>query len=99
MPYKDKVVENAWKLAKYYRVRAEFFLDKVCVYCGSSSNLELDHIKPEDKLSHRIWGWAKERREAEQAKCQVLCIQCHKVKTKVDCANMPHYKRGCKTLK
>lgn len=53
-----------------------------CQNCGSSVALEVDHIDPSQKLSHRIWAWSDERREAELAKCQVLCRRCHKDKTK-----------------
>jgi hypothetical protein len=43
--------------------------------------LELDHVDPALKVSHRVWSWARERREAELAKCQVLCHDCHVAKT------------------
>lgn len=61
--------------------RANFFADKACVRCGSAEQLELDHIDPEQKVSHRIWSWSQERRDAEIAKCQVLCAECHKAKS------------------
>jgi len=63
------------------RRRAEFFADKECVKCGSTDRLELDHIDPEAKVSHRIWSWSAARREVEIAKCQVLCHECHLFKT------------------
>lgn len=52
-----------------------------CVKCGSDENLEVDHIDPSEKTSHRIWSWSDERREAELKKCQVLCRECHEKKT------------------
>ncbi len=52
-----------------------------CVKCGSSLNLEVDHIDPKTKVSHKVWSWSKPRREAELAKCQVLCRDCHRLKT------------------
>lgn len=61
--------------------KAEFFDNKVCAKCGSKNNLELDHINPETKITHRVWSWAKERREEELNKCQALCKDCHKQKT------------------
>ena len=64
--------------------RAAYFEDKSCVRCGSVEELRLDHIDPKEKVSHRIWSWKKERREAELAKCQVLCEPCHKEKTRED---------------
>lgn len=61
--------------------RSDFFSDKVCVKCGSSECLQLDHIDPKTKVSNSIWSWSKERREAEIKKCQVLCENCHKTKS------------------
>ena len=62
--------------------RAEWMADKSCVQCGSTQSLEVDHIDPTQKVSHRIWTWAIPRRNAELAKCQVLCTEHHKAKTK-----------------
>lgn len=47
----------------------------------SSEKLELDHIDPSTRVSHAVWSWAKNRREEELAKCQVLCHDCHVKKT------------------
>lgn len=58
--------------------RYEFFKDKNCVNCLSTVDLQLHHINPQEKESHRIWSWTKERRIAEIAKCKVLCKDCHK---------------------
>lgn len=63
------------------RRRAEFFADKACAACGINESLELDHVDPDMKVSHKIWSWSEERRAAEIAKCQVLCTECHKMKT------------------
>jgi hypothetical protein len=52
-----------------------------CVQCGSTKRLEVDHIDPKEKVDHKVWSWSKERREAELAKCQVLCGTCHDKKT------------------
>ncbi|AYD87555.1 HNH endonuclease [Mycobacterium phage Salacia] len=46
--------------------------------------LNLDHIDPTKKVSHNIWSWSQVRRDAEIAKCQVLCLPCHKDKTAAD---------------
>lgn len=69
--------------------RAEFFKDKQCL-CGSTDRLELDHIDPSKKITHNIWSWSTPRREAELAKCQVLCYTCHKAKSAKDA-----YQRFC----
>lgn len=52
-----------------------------CRHCGSSEKLEVDHIDRQSKKDHRVWSWKKERRESELLKCQVLCKDCHKIKT------------------
>jgi 5-methylcytosine-specific restriction endonuclease McrA len=75
------------------RRRAEWFADKQCVRCGSVEKLRLDHIDAKTKvrrMDHAIWSWSLERREAEIAKCQVLCEECHKLKT----AENNEYPRG-----
>lgn len=50
-----------------------------CVKCGSKENLEVDHIKPEEKEYEisDVWSRRQEIRDAELAKCQVLCRNCH----------------------
>lgn len=62
--------------------RADYMVGKSCVVCGSTESLEVDHIDPEQKVSHRIWTWAIPRRDAELAKCQILCTEHHKQKTR-----------------
>ncbi len=66
------------------RRRQSYFHDKQCAVCGSKERLELDHIDRSQKSSHRIWSLAKEKRDAEIAKCQVLCHDCHWKKTYKD---------------
>lgn len=64
--------------------RRSFFQDKKCSICASSDNLELDHIDPLTKVSHRIWSWSQPRREAEIAKCRIVCKPCHDVKSRTE---------------
>jgi 5-methylcytosine-specific restriction endonuclease McrA len=61
--------------------RKEYFKDKKCVICGSTKDLQLDHINPETKEHHNIWSWSEERRNEELKKCQVLCKKCHRDKS------------------
>jgi 5-methylcytosine-specific restriction endonuclease McrA len=65
--------QREWKAAR----RAKWFADKSCLVCGTTENLQLDHINPEDKIDHRIWSWKWERISAEVDKCQVLCETHH----------------------
>lgn len=66
------------------RRRSDFMQGKSCAVCGTTESLEVDHIDPSQKVSHRIWTWAIARRDAELAKCQILCTEHHKEKTRAD---------------
>ncbi len=67
--------------------RGFFFKDKVCVKCNSKENLELDHINPDEKKYNprALWGMSDSNpnKISELEKCQVLCEDCHKEKTRL----------------
>ncbi|WP_079074766.1 HNH endonuclease [Streptomyces atriruber] len=101
MPYKDPDKQREYGRTWIRERRRAFFEDKECVNCGSRDRLELDHIDPSQKAEHSIWSWSKVRREAEIAKCQILCRPCHWEKTKAQMGWGKHgtpscYKRGCR---
>ncbi len=52
-----------------------------CVDCESWEELEIDHIDRFTKVSHRVWSWSEERRDAELDKCAVRCRICHDKRT------------------
>lgn len=81
MPYKDKDLQKKYQREWTSARRAAFFAGRACGKCGSTDRLELDHITRIGKIEHRIWSWSDEKRNAETAKCQVLCYSCHKKKT------------------
>jgi hypothetical protein len=81
MPYADPETQRAYQREWWRRRREKWLADKCCVNCGTTEGLQVDHIDPSTKLSHKVWSWSLERREAELAKCQVLCSFCHKAKT------------------
>ena len=58
-----------------------------CVKCGSNEKLEVDHIDPKEKITHKVWSLNLEKRISELKKCQVLCESCHMEKTKIDLRN------------
>lgn len=69
--------KNTYQRDWLMRRRLAYLKDKVCV-CGSSINLEIHHIDPTKKWTHNVWSYSADRREAELAKCVVLCHACHK---------------------
>lgn len=64
--------------------RKAFFAGKLCVRCGDTDRLEIDHVDPETKVANTVWSWKKERRDTELLKCQILCYKCHKKKTALE---------------
>lgn len=67
-----------------------------CANCGSTEDLEIDHIDPSTKLCNpsQVWSRCREFREAELAKCQVLCADCHKAKTREEFVSSEHGSRA-----
>jgi 5-methylcytosine-specific restriction endonuclease McrA len=81
MPYKDQDRQRQFQRERVRKIRAEYLSGKVCATCGTAEGLEIDHIDPSQKVSHRIWSWSSSRRATELDKCQTLCSPCHKAKT------------------
>lgn len=101
------MIRDIEKRRAYYRAwmherRAEFFSGKSCEQCGFAENLVIHHRNPETKIDHKIWSWAKEKREAELEKCSVLCEQCHwnlhadLQRKPVEHGRASSYKSGCR---
>jgi 5-methylcytosine-specific restriction endonuclease McrA len=96
---KTKEEYNAY-MAKYMRERiarrrAEAIkqLGGKCVRCGTTENLEFDHIDRTTKdprcgsrngLRGTMWTFSEKRLQAELEKCQLLCKDCHWEKTLED---------------
>ena len=57
-----------------------------CRKCGSWKSPEVDHIDPTTKEYEpaHLWSLSRQRREKELVKCQVLCEDCHKEKTRAE---------------
>lgn len=101
MPLADKTALREYQREWIAERREAFFAGKSCAECGSTDQLELDHIDPSLKVTHRIWSWSAPRRNAELAKCQVLCADCHLLKTVSEsqtarCGDASMYRRGCR---
>ena len=71
--------QNAWMQRR--RSLGIKILGGKCEACGATTALEVDHVNPDTKVSHRIWSWSWNRILRELAKCQLLCHDCHLKKT------------------
>ena len=94
LPKKTREEKNAYMAAymlkRYHRRRAAAIelLGGKCVRCGTTGNLELDHIDRSQKAfttGAAFATWSEERVQAEVAKCQLLCKDCHLEKSKSEC--------------
>lgn len=100
--YKDKNKQREYQRMWVQNRRTEWLLENgPCIICGSWIDLDVDHINPEDKISHRIWTYTEEKRKYELSKCQVLCHTCHVLKTNSQrklkpCGTRAGYMRGCR---
>jgi len=85
MPYKDPAQQKEYQRVWIANRRTRWVKKNgPCATCGSTEDLQVDHVDPRRKATHRVWSWKKERREAELARCQVLCDSCHKEKIAVE---------------
>jgi 5-methylcytosine-specific restriction endonuclease McrA len=89
---KDKTKYNnyqrEYQLKRYHErmATAKIRLGNRCVECGTTEDLEIDHIDPAKKtikLSN-LWSIAEHLFNAELEKCQLLCSNCHRNKSKID---------------
>lgn len=91
----------------YHKKRRAALLARLgdrCVSCGSTDDLEFDHIDPELKsfnISRNLTA-SNVAVQAELAKCQLLCRSCHIEKTARENSGWRHgtlygyLKRGCR---
>ena len=77
MSYKDPDKQREYQRRWIAERRNNFFANKRCSNCGSTSRLELHHLDPSVKISHNIWSWAEDKRNAEIQKCIIVCKDCH----------------------
>lgn len=82
MSYKDPDRQRQYQREYCSKRRLKWIEENGPCKCGSKERLEVDHIDPKTKVTHNVWSWTKSKRDEELAKCQVLCYDCHKEKTK-----------------
>lgn len=115
MPTKNKKAYRAYMREymrrRYHEKMAEFreMLGGQCARCGSKKNLQFDHIDRRTKKNHRhvigsLWNKPADVIEAELKKCQLLCADCHLIKSREE-GDMPpasphgaqrRYAAGCR---
>jgi hypothetical protein len=81
--YKQSVKE---KHNANIKIIQEEKLNRGCACCGYKENpyaLDFDHLDPKSKIEgvSRMSSRNTERVKEEMAKCQVLCANCHRIKT------------------
>lgn len=92
--------QSSW--LRHRRAIAIDYLGGRCLGCGSTKRLEIHHRDPTQKVSHRIWGWAPQRLQAELAKCDLLCSRCHisrhakERRTPIVHGTRRGYEKGCR---
>ena len=95
---KEKVREQQRECSKERKSYCIEYLGGKCVECGTTHNLQFDHIKREGKkytIAPKI-TYKFDNLKEELDKCQLLCYDCHKIKTKSErrfvffCLNTPH---------
>ncbi len=103
MPAKGgKEGQRAYQRQWIARRRAAWFAGKWCERCWCTTNLELDHLDQDTKISNSIWSWSESRRQAELKKCRVLCKWCHAVRTILQSSRPDRHgtsagwRRGCR---
>lgn len=92
MAFKDKEKYNEYMrvkiLERYHQRRKESYeiLGGVCVICGETTELEIDHIDPRTKAFgiSKLWSVSRERYLEELSKCQLLCKEHHILKSRLN---------------
>jgi hypothetical protein len=85
--------QRRYQLEKYRRWMAEARerLGGQCAVCGTTENLEFDHIDPAAKsFTLGTYRPNREAWDAEVAKCQLLCFEHHKEKTATERRTVLH---------
>lgn len=77
---KEKCVQQATDIRHKTLEECRSHLGGKCAWCGSTEDLQFDHIDPAQKLGNICKFYRKAKREKlweEVNKCQLLCKVCH----------------------
>ena len=101
MTYRNRETQKGYQRQWIAKRRSDWLADNgPCIVCRSTEKLEVDHIDPLEKETHRVWSWSVARRDVELRKCQVLCSECHKAKTyknqNYGLHGVSRYRAGCR---
>jgi hypothetical protein len=78
VPYRDPDAQREYQRKWMANRRAAALEGKTCAVCGTADGpFDFHHVDPAEKLDHKVWSWTAAKREAELAKCLVLCRDCH----------------------
>lgn len=84
----SKATKSRCDRALYERKKSNLLdaLGRACVNCGSSENIEFDHVDRSEKSFSILTEWKRPLHELleEVKKCQPLCATCHADKTRVE---------------
>lgn len=76
---------RVYHLKRYHRLKNEAFkfLGGKCVKCGKTEKLQFDHIDPKEKNIEmgKFLTFPLKKFWEEVKKCQLLCDECHQLKT------------------
>lgn len=86
---------------KYYHLRRNEYIQMLggkCCKCGAADNLQFDHIKRATKkfALGKLLNVSKEMALIEIKKCQLLCFECHIIKSRAEISRLFKYRNAIK---
>jgi len=83
---REKLNASARDLQKRKKATLVEHLGSKCVGCGTTKDLQFDHIDRTQKsfTIGKCWGYTLEKLLEEADKCQLLCKECHQYKTTIN---------------
>jgi hypothetical protein len=84
--HKTDVRRNAERYKARFDSLVRLYKSTGCADCGEVYPpyvMDFDHLEDTEKVSNvaSMAGWSLEKVEAEIAKCEVVCANCHRVRT------------------